>query len=83
MAIGLLSCAGRAPPGTCDGIDPAQEFGSVLFAGPYDPVLVPGTGTLAQNYTVAVPGEFQAGPAVLAVAHFNLVGVRVCAVYVC
>ncbi|KAI0755329.1 hypothetical protein C8Q80DRAFT_1266798 [Daedaleopsis nitida] len=74
VAIGLLSCVNKAPAGTCDGIDNSEEFGSVLYAGPYDPKLAPGTGSLVQNYTVTVPDGFQAGPAVLGVAHFNLVG---------
>ena len=77
VAIGLLSCAGRAPPGTCDGIDPTQELGTVLFAGPYAPqVAVPGGTTLVQNYTVTIPSDFPSGPALLSVPHFVLVGVR-------
>ena len=76
MAIGLLSCTGRAPPGTCDGLDTTQTFGSLLFAGEYHPVLVPGSEGRSQNYTVAVPEGFKTGPALLSVAHFSLIGVR-------
>ncbi|KAI1794784.1 hypothetical protein LXA43DRAFT_1058811 [Ganoderma leucocontextum] len=71
VAIGLLSCA---PAGTCDGIDPTQELGSVLFAGPYAPQAVPGSTTLVQNYTVTIPSDFPSGPALLSVPHFVLVG---------
>ncbi|RDX50202.1 hypothetical protein OH76DRAFT_1349136 [Lentinus brumalis] len=78
VAIGLITCAGRAPSGTCDGFSTAEQFGTVLFAGPYNPVLAPGTGSLVQNYTVTVPEDFQVGPAALSVAHFNLVGVWTC-----
>ena len=74
VAIGLLSCAGRAPSGTCDGIDSAWMMGDILYAGPYSPV-APTGGNANQNFTVAVPADFQPGPAVLAVAHFTLVGV--------
>ncbi|PIL22941.1 hypothetical protein GSI_15637 [Ganoderma sinense ZZ0214-1] len=74
VAIGLLSCAGRAPSGTCDGIDPTQELGTVLFAGPYAPQAPPGSTTLVQNYTVTVPADFPSGPALLSVPHFVLVG---------
>ncbi|RPD62839.1 hypothetical protein L227DRAFT_573357 [Lentinus tigrinus ALCF2SS1-6] len=74
VGIGLISCVGRAPPGTCDGFSTTEQFGTVLFAGPYNPVLAPGTGALVQNYTVTVPSDFQKGPAALSVAHFNFVG---------
>ena len=71
-----MTCVGRAPAGTCEGFSTAQQFGTVLFAGPYNPKLPPGSTTLVQNYTVTVPDDFQTGPAALSVAHFNLVGVR-------
>ncbi|KAM5538613.1 hypothetical protein V8D89_007642 [Ganoderma adspersum] len=75
VAIGLLSCVGQAPAGTCDGIDPTQELGTVLFAGPYAPqAAVPGGTTLVQNYTVTIPSDFPSGPALLSVPHFVLVG---------
>ena len=76
VAIGLLSCAGRAPSGTCEGIDPTQELGTVLFAGLYTPQLVEhGDLTLVQNYTVTIPDDFPSGPALLSTAHFVLIGV--------
>lgn len=77
VAIGLLSCIGRAPEGTCDGIDSAWMMGDILYAGPYHPV-APTGGNAYENFTVTVPSDFQPGPAVLAVAHFTLVGVSNC-----
>ncbi|KAI0669155.1 hypothetical protein C8Q78DRAFT_1080453 [Trametes maxima] len=74
VAIGLLSCAGIAPPGTCDGVDSTEELGRVLFAGPYTPQLRPGGSDLFQNFTVTVPDNFPSGAAALSVAHFSLVG---------
>ncbi|OJT12814.1 hypothetical protein TRAPUB_10649 [Trametes pubescens] len=76
VAIGLLSCAGQAPPGTCDGIDTTEEIGTPLYAGPYTPQLRPGGSDLFQNFTVAVPADFPSGAAALSVAHFSLVGAR-------
>ncbi|KAI0820445.1 hypothetical protein BC628DRAFT_1330267 [Trametes gibbosa] len=76
VAIGLLSCAGQAPPGTCDGIDTTEEIGTALYAGPYVPQLRPGGSDLFENFTVTVPVDFPAGAAALSVAHFSLVGVR-------
>ncbi|TBU42877.1 hypothetical protein BD309DRAFT_991377 [Dichomitus squalens] len=73
VAIGLLSCVDRAPSGTCDDIDSAWMMGDILYAGPYHPVAPVGTNEY-ENFTVTVPGDFQPGPAVLAVAHFALVG---------
>ncbi|EJF56659.1 hypothetical protein DICSQDRAFT_71036 [Dichomitus squalens LYAD-421 SS1] len=73
VAIGLLSCVDRAPSGTCDDIDSAWMMGDILYAGPYHPVAPVGTNEY-ENFTVTVPGDFQLGPAVLAVAHFALVG---------
>ncbi len=80
VAIGLLSCAGQAPPGTCDGIDTTEEIGTPLYAGPYTPQLRPGGSDLFQNLTVAVPADFPSGAAALSVAHFSLVGVSAAAV---
>ena len=74
IAIGLLSCTGRAPSGTCDGIDSAWMMGDILYAGAYAPV-APSVGNAFENFPVTVPADFQPGPAVLAVAHFALVGV--------
>lgn len=75
VAIGLLSCAGRAPPGTCDGIDFTEQIGTALYAGPYAPQLRPGGSDLFENFTVTVPEGFPSGAASLVVAHFSLVGV--------
>ena len=75
VAIGLLSCVGEAPAGTCDGIDTSLEIGTVLYAGPYTPQIRPGGDDLYQNFTVTVPEGFTTGPAALSVAHFFLDGV--------
>ncbi|KAL1950814.1 hypothetical protein VTO73DRAFT_5938 [Trametes versicolor] len=74
VAIGLLSCVGRAPPGTCDGIDFTEQIGTALYAGPYAPQLRPGGSDLFENFTVTVPEGFPSGAASLVVAHFSLVG---------
>ncbi|KAI0357326.1 hypothetical protein OH77DRAFT_1435644 [Trametes cingulata] len=74
VAIGLLSCLGQAPPGTCDGVNTAEEIGIPLYAGPYTPQLRPGGSDLFQNFTVTVPENFPVGAAALSVAHFSLVG---------
>ncbi|KAH9851615.1 hypothetical protein C2E23DRAFT_886463 [Lenzites betulinus] len=76
VAIGLLSCVGQAPAGTCDGIDTTEEIGIALYAGPYTPQLRPGGSDLFENFTVTVPAGFPAGAAALSVAHFSLVGAR-------
>ncbi|KAJ8462085.1 hypothetical protein ONZ51_g11132 [Trametes cubensis] len=76
VAIGLLSCVGEAPAGTCDGIDTSLEIGTVLYAGPYTPQIRPGGDDLFQNFTVTVPEGFTTGPAALSVAHFFLDGAR-------
>ncbi len=74
VAIGLLSCVGLAPSGSCDGVNPAGNLGRVLFSGPYAPTPVGhGHADLAQNYTVQVPSNFELGHALLAVAHFGLI----------
>ncbi|KAI8978861.1 hypothetical protein BD414DRAFT_378507, partial [Trametes punicea] len=75
VAIGLLSCLGLAPPGTCDGVDTTEDMGTVLYAGPYAPQLRPGGSDLFENFTVTVPATIQPGAAALTVAHFSLVGV--------
>ncbi|KAI9068156.1 hypothetical protein FKP32DRAFT_1562317 [Trametes sanguinea] len=76
VSIGLLSCSQQKqdPNATCDGIDSTQEIGTVLYSGPYSPQLRPHGSDLFQNYTVQVPPDFPAGAAVLAVAHYSLVG---------
>ncbi|KAI0695777.1 hypothetical protein C8T65DRAFT_584000 [Cerioporus squamosus] len=77
VVIGLLSCVGLAPNGTCDGVNPTGNIGRVLLYGPYAPTPV-GNGhpDLAQNYTVQVPSNFPLGHAILSVAHFGLIIVR-------
>ncbi|KAJ8462079.1 hypothetical protein ONZ51_g11131 [Trametes cubensis] len=65
VAIGIQSCVGRAPAGTCDGVDTSGYIGtSPLYVGP---------AALVQNFTVTVPDYLQPGAAVIAVAHFSLI----------
>ncbi|TFK85743.1 hypothetical protein K466DRAFT_600921 [Polyporus arcularius HHB13444] len=74
VVIGLLSCVGLAPSGSCDSVNPAGNLGRVLFSGPYTPTPVGnGHADLAQNYTVQVPSNFEPGHALVAVAHFGLI----------
>ncbi|OJT12809.1 hypothetical protein TRAPUB_10644 [Trametes pubescens] len=74
VAIGIQSCVGLAPAGTCDGVDTTGNIGTPLFSGPYTPQPVGnGHSDLFQNFTVTIPEFLPAGPAVLSVAHFGLV----------
>ncbi|KAI0357329.1 hypothetical protein OH77DRAFT_1422167 [Trametes cingulata] len=74
VAIGIQTCVGRTPSGTCDGVDTGGDIGTPLFSGPYNPQPVGhGHSDLFQNYTVTIPDFLPAGPAVLTVAHFGLV----------
>ena len=77
VAIGLRTCLG-----SCSGINATSNIGTSLYAGPYAPTSV-GGGSLdvAQNFTVQIPVLFLVGPALLSVAHFSLIEVRIC-VYV-
>ena len=77
MAIGLRSCLG-----SCSGINATSNIVTSLYAGPYAPTSV-GGGSLdvAQNFTVQVPVLFLVGPALLSVAHFSLIEVRICALW--
>ncbi|KAI0632536.1 hypothetical protein C8Q77DRAFT_1060575 [Trametes polyzona] len=74
VAIGIRTCVGLAPTGTCDRIDTSEDLGTPLFSGLYDPQPVGnGHSDLFQNYTVTIPDFLPEGPAVLSVAHFGLV----------
>ncbi|KAF8881909.1 hypothetical protein BD779DRAFT_1385373, partial [Infundibulicybe gibba] len=70
LAIGLLSCTDTpcTPPG--------QRVGTVLFAGPYTPVLHEMPGRPYQNFSVMLsPDVFvQKGTAQLNVNRFHLIG---------
>lgn len=56
--------------------DTSEALGSVLYSGPYNPQFGPGMGGQPyQNFTLTIPGGIQSGPAVLSVAHANLIGV--------
>ena len=72
IAIGMESCEAAG----CDAVGEAQMLGNVLFTGAYSPTLKTGTGDLSQNFTVKVPASMATGQAVLTVAHFYLLGVR-------
>jgi len=71
VVIGLLTCPEECPT-------PAQEMGTILYNGPFDPqfTTAPGTGALPphQNFTLTVPASFPKGNAQMGVAHFALVG---------
>ncbi|KAI0632538.1 hypothetical protein C8Q77DRAFT_1218871 [Trametes polyzona] len=74
VAIGLLSCPGGTDGCTdIDGLS-SSSIGTVLFSGPYAPHTTPGQIGFSQNFTVEVPEAFAAGPALLSVAHFFLLG---------
>jgi len=52
-------------------------MGTVLYAGPFNPQLVPGVyNPLHENFSVHIPVFFPTGQAQLGLAHFDLVGVR-------
>lgn len=64
VTIGLLSC----PDADCDSVDPnGTDIGTTLFSGVSRPRTVPSSSIGVQNFTVAVPEDFPAGPAVLSV----------------
>ncbi|KAH9851651.1 hypothetical protein C2E23DRAFT_886492 [Lenzites betulinus] len=64
VTIGLLSC----PDADCDSVDTnSTDIGTTLFSGVSRPRTVPSSSIVVQNFTVAVPEEFPAGPAVLSV----------------
>ncbi|TCD60084.1 hypothetical protein EIP91_010769 [Steccherinum ochraceum] len=73
VAIGLATCGT-----SCDANDTSDTFGTILFAGPYNPTHhgLPSPEGLDyySNYTLAVPGLFPPGEASLKVAHFTLIG---------
>ncbi|EJD05317.1 uncharacterized protein FOMMEDRAFT_78189 [Fomitiporia mediterranea MF3/22] len=55
--------------------DASEQMGSILYSGSFNPQRGPGFfGEPVQNFTVTIPDGFQPGPAVLSVAHANLVG---------
>ncbi|KAE9407867.1 hypothetical protein BT96DRAFT_808685 [Gymnopus androsaceus JB14] len=72
VVIGLLTCLEGCPT-------PAQEMGTILYNGGFDPqfTTTPGTGAFPphQNFTLTVPANFPKGNAQMGVAHFFLLGV--------
>lgn len=74
IVIGIRSCVGQAPAGTCNGIDPTHNIGQVIFKGPFDPQVQAGSGRTdqLQSVTVHIPDGFPQGPALITVAHFAL-----------
>ncbi|KAI0695762.1 hypothetical protein C8T65DRAFT_743844 [Cerioporus squamosus] len=74
IVIGIQSCNGHAPSGSCDGIDPTHNIGHVIFKGPFDPQVQAGSGRTdqLQSVTVEIPANFPKGAALITVAHFGL-----------
>ncbi|KAJ3777159.1 hypothetical protein FB446DRAFT_718867 [Lentinula raphanica] len=74
IVIALLNC--NEYSSGCMG--PAEELGTVLYSGPYDPQFTnePGTGGLPphENFTLTIPSDFEKGQSQLGVALFDLVG---------
>ncbi|KAI0636731.1 hypothetical protein C8Q77DRAFT_1215680 [Trametes polyzona] len=71
VAIGLESCT----QASCDTLASSGILGNIVFTGDYSPQLRPNSTHVFQNYSVQVPSTLQAGPAVLSIAHFYLLGV--------
>ncbi|KAK2759383.1 hypothetical protein FQN54_002861 [Arachnomyces sp. PD_36] len=66
LAIGIVSCQEADCP-------PASEMGTVLYSGPFEPVLQDGISY--QNFTVAVPKDRGiSGPSRISVARGFLIG---------
>ncbi|KAF5378657.1 hypothetical protein D9757_009506 [Collybiopsis confluens] len=74
LVIGLLNCAAQLDSdGNCLGTN--QGLGTILYNGPFNPVLVQGAPP-NQNFTLTVPTGFQKGASQLGVALFDLIGAR-------
>ena len=75
----MLSCVDFG--NNCTNVDVSEDFGTILFAGPYAPTHHQGGSPqfieYYENFTVTVPATFAPGQAALNVAHFNLIGVSV------
>jgi hypothetical protein len=70
IALALNSCVNGVCP------QPAQELGSVLYAGPWNPdISLPGVG-FYQNFTFQLSQYQPAGQAIFTLTHFFLAGVR-------
>ncbi|KAI5116835.1 hypothetical protein M0805_009605 [Coniferiporia weirii] len=55
--------------------DASEQLGSILYTGPFVPERGAGDeGQPYQNFSIAIPSSFLPGPAVLSIAHANLVG---------
>ncbi|KIJ13305.1 hypothetical protein PAXINDRAFT_13875 [Paxillus involutus ATCC 200175] len=68
IALALNSCTNGVCP------QPAQELGSVLYAGPWNPtILKPGVG-FYQNFTLQLSEYQPIGQAIFTLTHFCLAG---------
>ncbi|KAL5478365.1 hypothetical protein ACEPAI_2549 [Sanghuangporus weigelae] len=55
--------------------DASEQMGSLLYTGSFNPQRGAGFhGAPVQNFSVTIPESIQPGPAVLSVAHANLIG---------
>ncbi|KAF8989294.1 hypothetical protein BDQ17DRAFT_1177769, partial [Cyathus striatus] len=70
LVIALQSC----PTTTCTA--PADNLGTILYSGPYNPKYESPSGEKPpyQNFTVVVPMSMRTGRGQLGVVHFNLIG---------
>ncbi|KAF8844282.1 hypothetical protein BDN67DRAFT_978187 [Paxillus ammoniavirescens] len=69
IAIGLQSCPNGSGCSTAD-----QGIGTILYTGPFNPLLGPEYYGPYQDFTVTIPSSTPAGQANLAAADFYLVG---------
>ncbi|KAG2361615.1 hypothetical protein BDR07DRAFT_1286680 [Suillus spraguei] len=67
IALAIDNCANGSCP------EPAQELGSVLYAGPWTPESHT-PGGFYQNFTVTVPSYLANGPAIFTLTHLCLLG---------
>ncbi|KAI0061525.1 hypothetical protein BV25DRAFT_766679 [Artomyces pyxidatus] len=73
LVVSIVGCNDRQ--GGCN--DLSEHLGTTLYAGGFDPQYPTQWSPLdepQQNFSVAVPQTLAAGPAVLSVVHFSLVG---------
>ncbi|KAH7930618.1 hypothetical protein BV22DRAFT_1191001 [Leucogyrophana mollusca] len=68
IALAVNNCDSN---GVCP--DPAQELGSVLYAGPWD-ATIPLPGGWYQNFTVQIPEYMDKGKAIFTLTHLCLLG---------
>jgi hypothetical protein len=71
LVISLASCSDLGS--SC--APPTSRLGSILYNGPYTPVLHEQPGRPYENFTLTVPEGFTPGTAQLASSRFHLIGV--------